>query len=160
VAEEAAMLDRTPATLIAGCLLAILAISGALAETPAKGAPVEGSGEKAAETPKPFRHLRTFPAVELGPRPHRWRGEPISLSLRDADLVEVLRSFAKLAKVNLVIDPAVKGTVTVELHDVPWDQALYVILKAQDLGMEVSGNVWSLTDAERLYREKTSSRTP
>jgi hypothetical protein len=131
VAEEAAMLDRTPATLIAGCLLAILAISGALAETPAKGAPVEGSGEKAAETPKPFRHLRTFPAVELGPRPHRWRGEPITLSLRDADLV-----------------------------DVPWDQALYVILKAQDLGMEVSGNVWSLTDAERLYREKTSSRTP
>ncbi len=74
-----------------------------------------------------------------------WRGERISLSLKDADLGEVLRSFARLAGVNLVIDPVVRGKVTVELHDVPWDQALSVILKSQRLGVEVSGgNVWRL----------------
>ena len=74
-----------------------------------------------------------------------WRGEVISLSLKDADLAEVLRSFARLADVNLVIDPAVQGKVTLELHDVPWDQALSVILKSQRLGVEVSGgSVWRL----------------
>ena len=72
----------------------------------------------------------------------RWHGFPISLSLRDAPLDEVLRTFAKLASFNLVIQPGVHGTVTCELHDVPWDQALYVILKTQGLGAEIDGNVW------------------
>jgi len=74
--------------------------------------------------------------------PSRWHGFPISLSLRDAPLPEVLRSFARLAGVNLVLAPGVTGTVTVELHDVPWDQALYVILKTQGLGAEIDGRVW------------------
>lgn len=74
----------------------------------------------------------------------RWAGEKISLSLKDADLVEVLRSFAKLGKVNLVIDPAVTGKVTVELHDVPWDQALSVILKTHRLGAELNGRILSV----------------
>jgi len=72
----------------------------------------------------------------------RWKGSPISLSLRDAPLDEVLRTFARLANFNLVIQPGVHGTVTCELHDVPWDQALYVILKTQGLGAEIDGNVW------------------
>ena len=78
-----------------------------------------------------------------GLRP-RWAGQKISLSLKDADLVEVLRSFAKLGKVNLVIDPAVSGKVTVELHDVPWDQAMSVILKTHRLGAELNGRILSV----------------
>ncbi len=77
----------------------------------------------------------------------KWRGEPISLSLKDADLPEVLRSFAKLTRMNLVLDPRVEGKVTVELHDVPWDQALSVILKAHGLGIEVDGRVLSVARA-------------
>lgn len=86
------------------------------------------------------------------PEPRRvWVGEPISLSLRDADLREVLRSFAKLAKVNLIIDPSVEGTVTLELRDVPWDQALYVICKTHRLGIDVVGeNLWTLAPARKL----------
>ena len=102
---------------------------------------------------QPFRNVKTFPAVDLDPRRQVWVGEPISLSLRDADLVEVLRSFAKMTDVNLVIDPSVKGTVTVELRDVPWDHALYVILKVNGLGMEISGNVWTMMPANRLYED-------
>jgi len=71
----------------------------------------------------------------------QWRGERISLSTRDADLVEVLRSFARLADVNLVVDPSIRGAVTVELHDVPWDQALWVILKTHGLGAEIDGRL-------------------
>jgi type IV pilus assembly protein PilQ len=86
-------------------------------------------------------------AIELGrpaPAESRWKGFPITLSLRDAPLDEVLRSFARLTGMNLVIQPGVQGTVTCELHDVPWDQALYVILKTQGLGAEVDGRVWTV----------------
>jgi len=160
------MLDRAPVFRcrpLAGCLLLLLVSPLAATATPREEAGEEQRAEPAAQAElpaPPLRHLKRFPTRELDRPAHRWLGEPISLSLRDADLVEVLRSFGKLAKINLVIDPAVQGKVTVELHDVPWDQALYVILKSQGLGMEVSGNVWSLTGAERLYREKTSRRMP
>jgi type II secretory pathway component HofQ len=73
--------------------------------------------------------------------PPRWRGERIDLSLRDADLVEVLRSFARLGDFDLVVDPRVKGSVTVELKDVPWDLALAVILRTHGLAAEIDGRI-------------------
>lgn len=72
----------------------------------------------------------------------RWKGFPISLSLRDAPLPEVLRTFARLVGFNLVLAPGVQGTVTAELKDVPWDQALDVILKTNKLAAEVDGRIW------------------
>jgi type II secretory pathway component GspD/PulD (secretin) len=109
-------------------------------------APSKSSAQPTAPAPQPPPRSATYlRAVELG-RPRapesRWHGFPISLSLRDAPLPEVLRSFAHLAGINLVLDPKVHGTVTVELHDVPWDQALYVILKTHGLAAEIDGRVW------------------
>lgn len=78
----------------------------------------------------------------------QWRGFPISLSLRDAPLQEVLRAFAQIAGLNLVLDPRIQpGTVTVELKDVPWDLALHVILKTHGLGAEVDGRLWLIVPA-------------
>lgn len=102
-------------------------------------------GEKPAREQPRAVSLGRYGAIELGRPPQaqsRWRGFPISLSLRDAPLPEVLRSFARIAGVNLVLHPGVTGTVTVELHDVPWDQALYVILKTQGIAAEIDGRVW------------------
>jgi hypothetical protein len=65
----------------------------------------------------------------------------IDLSLRDADLVEVLRSFAEMYDLDLVIDPRVSGRVTVELHDVAWTEALGVILRVHGLGIDVAGGI-------------------
>ncbi|MEO1365551.1 MAG: secretin and TonB N-terminal domain-containing protein [Acidobacteriota bacterium] len=89
----------------------------------------------------------------------RWSGEPVSLSLRDADLVETLRSFARLGDFNLLLQPGIKGSVTVELNDVPWDQAMAVILRTQGLGMEISGGTVRIgTQAEllRMAREEAA----
>ncbi len=69
----------------------------------------------------------------------RYFGEPIDLSLKNADLVETLRTFAEVGRFNLVIQPGVQGTVTVELKQVPWDQALEQILKINNLAMEITG---------------------
>lgn len=116
----------------------------------AGGTEEAGDTEEAADE-SPTAEPDRFSWAQVGP-PHerRWVGEPISLSLKDADLVEVLRSFAKMTGANLIIDPDVKGSVTVELKDVPWDQALDAILKSNGLGMEVSGNVRSVQPAERV----------
>ncbi len=67
--------------------------------------------------------------------PHRplAPGDRISLDLKDADLRDVLRSFGQLAKLNLVIDPEVRGSVTVRLRDVRWEDALDVILRSNGL---------------------------
>jgi type IV pilus assembly protein PilQ len=77
----------------------------------------------------------------IGPEPARFTGEPISLDLKDAELKDVLRTFARIGRFNLVVDPEVKGSVTVRLEDVPWDQALDVILRSNGLGYVVEGNV-------------------
>lgn len=115
---------------------------------PTAAEPVAPAGAASVVPPvRPSRvEVRRPATVEVGRRePPRWRGEPISLSLRDAPLPEVLRTFAKLAGVNLVLDPRVQGTVTVELVDVPWDQALAVILKTHGMAAEVDGRVWLVT---------------
>jgi type IV pilus assembly protein PilQ len=80
----------------------------------------------------------------------RYAGETISLDLKDADLKDVLRTFATLARLNIAIDPEVKGSVTVRLHDVPWDQALDVILQINGLGYVLEGNVLRVGEPRKL----------
>jgi type II secretory pathway component HofQ len=82
-----------------------------------------------------------YPAIVLGEAPRRYAGEPISLDLKDADVRDVLLTFSRLARLNMVIDPEVRGSVTVRLENVPWDQALEVILKVNGLGYVLEGNI-------------------
>ena len=80
-------------------------------------------------------------------------GEPISLELKDADVREVLRSFAKISGLNIVIQPGVRGSVTVQLESVPWDQALDQILKINGLGYELDGNIMRIAPLTVLEQE-------
>lgn len=72
----------------------------------------------------------------------RWTGFPVDVSLHKAPVQEVILTFARLADFNVVFDPRVQGSVTVELQDVPWDLALHMILKTHGLGAEVNGRLW------------------
>jgi type IV pilus assembly protein PilQ len=81
-------------------------------------------------------------------------GAPIDMSLRNADLVETLRSFAEISGLNIVVQPEIQGRrVTVELHNVPWDQALEQILKIHSLGFEVEGNIMRIAPLDMLRQE-------
>lgn len=84
--------------------------------------------------------------------PHPWHGTPISLSLKDADLRDVLRSFAELAGVNIILHRRVRGAVTVELDGVPWDQALHFILKTHGMAAEIDGRIWAVAPRATLER--------
>lgn len=90
--------------------------------------------------------------VVIGESAPRHRGEPISLDLKDADLVDVCLSFAKVARVNVVVDPGVGGTVTVRLRDVPWDQALELILRMNGYAMVRDGRILRIGRPDALVR--------
>ena len=82
-----------------------------------------------------------------------YAGDPVSMDFQNADLRAVLRVFADISALNIVIDPSVRGEVNVALTQVPWDQALDVILRANGLGYEVDGTVVRIASIERLQEE-------
>src|SRR5215471_9700590 len=88
---------------------------------------------------------RRRPALQAeavgAPTDSRWVGEKISLDLKDADLRDVLHTFSRLTGLNIVVDPEVRGAVTVRLHDVPWDQALELIVRINGYGEVLEGNI-------------------
>lgn len=102
--------------------------------------------------------LPQFDTLVVSRSDRQYVGEPISMSLRDADLVETLRSFAKFSDLNFVIQPDVSGTVTVELNAVPWDQALEQILKINRLGMDIDGTIVRIAGLGQLQEEAEQQR--
>ena len=85
-------------------------------------------------------------------------GNPVSLDFQGADLRAVLRTFSEISGLNMVIDPSVQGTVDVALRDVPWDQALDIILRANKLGYLVDGTIVRIAPLGVLADEETQKR--
>ena len=85
----------------------------------------------------------------------QFTGEPISLDLKDADIKDVFRTISQLTGLNIVIDPEVRGTVTVQLEDVPWDQALDLILKQNSLGYVLENNIMRIATTAKLQAEES-----
>jgi type IV pilus assembly protein PilQ len=90
--------------------------------------------------------------------PSRYSGNPVSLDFQGADLRAVLRTFAEISGLNIVIDPTIQGTVDVSLRDVPWDQALDIILRANKLGYVVDGTIVRVAPLSVLADEETQRR--
>ena len=81
-------------------------------------------------------------------------GKPVTLQLRDADISDVFRLVADASGFNIVMSDDVKGKVTLSLTDVPWDQALDVVLQIEHLGAERNNNVLRITTLKNLTVEK------
>jgi type IV pilus assembly protein PilQ len=80
-------------------------------------------------------------------------GEPIDLKVTNADVTDVLRTFAQISGLNVIVQPGVTGTVTAELENVPWDQALEQVLKINGLDYELDGNVMRIAPTDTLRKE-------
>ncbi|MGQ9495134.1 MAG: type IV pilus secretin PilQ [Thermoanaerobaculaceae bacterium] len=91
---------------------------------------------------------------EVESQERQFTGEPIDLELKDADIKDVLRTFAKITGLNIVVDPDVTGSVTVNLVHVPWDQALDIVLRINRLDYIIENNVLRVARIERLTQEK------
>jgi len=79
-------------------------------------------------------------------------GKRISMDLKDADIGNVLRMLAFETGMNIVAGPNVTGKVTVALRDVPWDEALRVILAAHGLSYRVEGSIIRVNTPEELVK--------
>jgi len=88
----------------------------------------------------------------------KYSGEPISVNLKDVDLRDFFRLIHEISGLNVVVDPAVKGTLTIVLDDVPWDQALDIVLKNNDLDKQLDGNVLRIATKETLKKEADQNR--
>jgi type IV pilus assembly protein PilQ len=85
-----------------------------------------------------------------------YTGRKLSLDFKDADIKNILRLIAEVSNLNIIAGDDVTGKITMRLVDVPWDQALDVILQARSLGMSRVGNVVRVAPLETLKREVQS----
>ena len=98
----------------------------------------------------------SFAITEVATQEQQFTGEPITLTLKDADIKDVLKTFSVLTDLNIVLDPAVTGSVTVELREVPWDQALDLILRINGLDYVLENNVLRVAPISKLAQEKSA----
>src|SRR6266852_1880371 len=94
------------------------------------------------------------PAAAAG----RYTGEPISVNLKDVDLKDFFRLIHEISGLNVVLDPAVKGSLTIVLDEVPWDQALDIVMQNNSLDKQLNGNVLRIATRATLKNEAETLR--
>lgn len=87
-----------------------------------------------------------------------YQGEPLSLHFQDVEIRSVLQVLADYAGVNLVASDEVQGNVTLRLQDVPWDQALDLVLRSKSLARRQEGNVLLVAPAATLAAQTAEAR--
>ncbi|MDX2169586.1 MAG: type IV pilus secretin PilQ [Deltaproteobacteria bacterium] len=123
-----------------------------VAPPPAAVAPAARLAEAPPPSPPPAVQVTTESSHV---RPKKlYYGQPISLDLKDADVHNVLRLLADVSGLNIVATDDVTGTITLRLNDIPWDQALDIILQAQNLESVHEGNVLRVSTVKRLREER------
>jgi type IV pilus assembly protein PilQ len=88
----------------------------------------------------------------------RYTGEPFGMNFKDLDLKDFFRLIHEISGLNVVLDPSVKGSVTIVLDDVPWDQALAIVLDNNGLACTLQGNVLRIATMDTMKTEAESRR--
>jgi type IV pilus assembly protein PilQ len=176
LANGAALAPRDPAEAVlaaAGPPAANSTPSRVLPPNPSSGAAIlqarqTGAPAAAAQAPAPTAPQPpsnpvpvTSPVLQ-GPQSQqiavgqekKYVGHPISMDFSGTDLRSVLRLFAEISGLNMIIDPDVQGSVDVVFNDVPWDQALDVILRQAQLDYTVDGTIIRIARMDTLRREQ------
>jgi type IV pilus assembly protein PilQ len=118
----------------------------------------ESDGKSPAES---SREVQSEPAEAaafapnlLGQTKRAFTGRRIDLDLKDADVHNVLRLLADVGQVNIVTADSVAGTITIRMRNVPWDQALDVVLQAKGLGVVQHANMLRVAPLADLEKER------
>ena len=96
-----------------------------------------------------------MPAFQPGPAEEKkYTGQRISLDFKDADIKNVFRLLADISGLNLVVTGEVQKRVTLRLIDVPWDQALDLLIDTNGLGKTQVGNIVRISTAAQIKADK------
>ncbi len=149
-AQEAAsrFADKTAAELVAMNAHAAMSQDAAAGSAPQA---IQPAVNMAAEQKAQLAHTPASTGA-------KYTGEPISVNLKDVDLKDFFRLIHEISGLNVVLDPNVHGTLTIVLDDVPWDQALDIVLKNNDLSRQLEGNILRIATVETLKREAENRR--
>ena len=124
-------------------------VETAIAQPPAPVVPAS------VTAPEKITVLEAAPIIyEEGPK---WTGERITLDFQNADLLNVLRLIAEVSGLNIITAEGVGGKISMRMRDVPWDQALDIILKTKGLGQVREGNVVRIAPQAVLDGEKLAA---
>jgi type IV pilus secretin PilQ/predicted competence protein len=137
--------DKTAAELI------VTSTNAAMGQAAANGQPIQPAVNLAAEQKA---QMAQKPVVTGS----KYTGEPISVNLKDVDLKDFFRLIHEISGLNVVLDPQIHGTLTIVLDDVPWDQALDIVLKDNELSRQLDGNVLRIATIDTLRREAEGRR--
>ena len=118
---------------------------------------------QAPATPQPAANLaleqqKAIANPPPAPPAKKYTGEPISVNLKDVDIKDFFRLIHEISGLNIVLDPNVRGTLTLVLDDVPWDQALDVVLHNNGLGRELEGNILRIAALDTFRKEAQEQR--
>jgi type IV pilus secretin PilQ/predicted competence protein len=114
------------------------------------------------ETLRPEKNGSSFPQEEgqqfepqtIYQQEQTYHGDVLTLKFKDADLRDVINYLGEFAGLNVAHDPEVRGVVSCNLVDVPWDQALDLILKQNKMGRTLEGNILRIAPVQTLTRER------
>lgn len=122
--------------------------------------PTQPAPEEEIEIPLSELPVAPAPSIRIPQtaREVKYRGQPMTLDFKDADLRDVLRMIVEINNFNLVLHPEVSGRVSIRLVNVPWDQALDTILKLHNLAVEIEGNVMRVGSIASFQREIEARR--
>lgn len=95
-----------------------------------------------------------FNALDDRPKPKSFSGGRVTLDFQDVDVRTILQIIAKESGQNIVASDSVQGKMTLNLKDVPWDQALDLVMQARDLDMRKHGNVWNIAPRRELLNQE------
>lgn len=128
----------------------------AIAATEVNGATVE-AGEEVPQGPQSALTTRSLDEFLLNQS--KFYGRKISIQFKDADIRDVFNFIAEESGLNIIVGEEVSGKVTLKLRQIPWDQALIVILKAKKLGYVRQGNILRIAALKTIQEEANDART-
>ena len=137
-----------PATAAGSRAVPADAIEALLSGRPALAAPAALAPAQTEAVPSGSFATRTIVTEQTD-----YTGKRISLNLVDADIKQLFRLFHDVSGMNFVLDPTVDGRVTVVLDNVPWDQALDLVLKNNGLDKVLEDNVIRIAPTQKLASE-------
>lgn len=115
---------------------------------------IETQTDDLVETTSPAEEVSGFMPAMAGQAEGRYTGRRIDLDLKDADIHNVLRLLADVGRLNVITADNVSGRVTIRMKNVPWDQALEIVLQTKHLGMVRQGNLVRVAPLADLEKER------
>jgi type IV pilus secretin PilQ/predicted competence protein len=137
---------------------AVMSASLQLDAPPTLAVPVPIAAELPSQNVSGGPSPESFEAKTIATGEKKFTGHPISLDFKDGDLQDIFRLFADISGLNVVVNPGVSGKVTLKLTEVPWDQALDLILKTNGLGYTLDDNVIRIAKLADLQKEELDKR--